>query len=92
MRYGYVGDAFEKCGRWRGAAMRRMWVGCGCAAHGMGYIENECFSNDEDSDRDETEGIDLDKNLLQVACRIIIQREKRNNRRRCWALVEITTT
>ncbi len=40
-------------------------------------IENENFSDDEDADGDKTEGADLRKNLLQVACSIVILAHKR---------------
>ena len=65
----------------RAEMRQKWWVGCGCAgvhtaclgAACVTYIENECFSNDEDSDRHETEGTDLEKNPLQAAHRTIIQ-------------------
>ena len=41
-------------------------------------IENEDFSNDEDPDRDQTEGTDLGKNLLQVTCRVIVLSNERS--------------
>ncbi len=40
-------------------------------------IENENFSDDEDADGDETEGADLSKNLLQVACSVVILAHER---------------
>ena len=49
------------------------WCAHSAFGRGMGYIENECFSNDEDSDRHEIEGTDLDKNPLQAAHRTIVQ-------------------